>query len=251
MKEENNNLVIAIIVAAILIAGALVYFGSKMGGNGSSSKSFAEQLKEYQKEQEQNQLEKEKKVQEELKEKAKAVAPISEKDHILGNKDADITIYEYSDFECPFCKRFYETPEKLVKESDGKVNLVFRHFPLPFHGQIAEDEALATECAGEQGKFWEMHDAIFESTRSNGKGIEGGVTGIAKNINLDISKFNTCMNSKKYQSKIEADKLSGANAGVQGTPGNIIKNNKTGEVAVIPGAYPIEAVRDAINSLQK
>ena len=203
-KKKDNTLVITIIVAAIIIAGGLVYLGSKMGGNG---KSFEEQLKEYQAQQEQKALEEQKKAEQEKIELAKKVAPISEKDHIYGNKDAEITIYEYSDFECPFCKRFYKTPEKVVDESDGKVNLVFRHLPLPFHGENAMKEALATECAGEQGKFWEMHDAIFGETQSNGKGVDGGVEKLAKQIGLDMNKFTACLNSKKFESKVQADML--------------------------------------------
>ena len=247
-KKDNNTLVVTIIVAAIIIAGGLVYLGSKMGGN--SGKSFEEQLKEYQAQQEQKALEEQKQKEQEKLALAKKVAPISEKDHIYGNKDAEITIYEYSDFECPFCKRFYKTPKQIVDESDGKVNLVFRNFPLPFHGENAMKEALAAECAGEQGKFWEMHDAIFEATQSNGKGVEGGVEKLAKKIGLDMNKFTACLNSKKFESKVQADLLSGEEAGVNGTPGNIIKNNKTGEVALVPGAYPIEAVKEKIDSVK-
>ena len=247
MKEKNNNLIIAIIVAAVLIFGGLVYLGSKMSGGG---KSFEEQLKEYQAQQEQKALDEQKKAEEEAIAKAKNVAPISEKEYIYGNKDAGMTIYEYSDFECPFCKRFYETPKKIVDESNGKINLVFRHYPLPFHGEAAVKAALATECAGEQGKFWEMHDAIFAATQSNGKGVEGGIEKLAKKMGLDMNKFTACLNSKKFEAKVQGDLLSGENAGVKGTPGVIIKNNKTGEVVVIPGAYPIEAVQEKINSIK-
>ncbi len=246
-QEQKNTLVTTIIIAAILISASLVYVGSKMGGSG---KSFEEQLKEYQEEQMRKEQEAELAREQKQLELAKNVPAISQEDRIYGNPDAKYTIYEYSDFECPFCKRFYKTPKQIVDESNGEVNLVFRHFPLPFHGESAVEEAIASECAGDQGKFWEMHDAIFEATQSNGKGVPGGVTSLAETIGLDVAAFNQCMKSGKYDEKIQQNIETGSAAGVQGTPGNILKNNETGEVAVVPGAYPIEAVRQKLDSIR-
>jgi len=246
MKENNNNIITAIVIATLVIAGSLIYFGSQKG----SSKSFEEQLAEYQKEQAQEQIDAQQEAKAKALEMAKNVPGISDEDQVYGNPDAGMTIYEYSDFECPFCERYYQTPKTIVDESEGDINLVFRHFPLEFHGQVALDEALAAECAGEQGKFWEMHDAIFSQTDKNGKGIEGGVEAAAESIGLDMDAFKACMESEKYKEKVLADLQSGADAGVRGTPGTIIVNNETGEIVVIPGAYPIEAVQERIQTIQ-
>lgn len=250
MKE--NKLIITIIAAAVLLAGALVFLGIKMGGNGSGSqKSFAEQLAEYEQEQQQAEVLKQQEAEKAQQEQAKLVAATDEQDHVKGDKDALITIYEYSDFECPFCKRFYQTPDELVKNNKGKVNTVFRHFPLSFHDPLATKEAMASECAAEQGKFWEYHDLIFETTKSNMGLEEKELYNFAKKLGLNTSKFNSCLDTEKYKDKVQKDIASGAAAGVTGTPGSIIKNHKTGEVRFINGAYPIEALQSAIDELSK
>ena len=196
------------------------------------------------------------KAKEEAKqdEVAKNVLPISEQDHVKGNRDADITIFEYSDFECPFCKRFYKIPETVVAKSKGKVNAVFRHFPLSFHDPLATKQANAAECAAEQGgdeKFFIYHDEIFKRTESNNGMEEQELYKIAADIRLDQEKFKTCLESEKYSDKVKADIASGLAAGITGTPGVIVKNNKTGEVRVLPGAVPIEVVENAIAELSK
>ncbi len=251
MKE--NKLMATIIAAAILIAGSLVFLGLRMSGNTGSQKPFAEQLKEYQDSQKQAQLDEQAKQEKLAAEKAKNVAPINDTDHVYGKKDAQITIYEYSDFECPFCKRFYKTPAQLVKNNDGLVNTVFRHFPLGFHDPLATKQALASECVADLGgndKFWQYHDKIYETTNSNGNGMKvSQLTTLATNLGISKSAFQTCLNSEKFMDKVKADIASGAASGVTGTPGNIIKNNKTGEVRFVPGAYPIESLQVSINEL--
>jgi protein-disulfide isomerase len=186
---------------------------------------------------------------------ARKVAPISETDHVKGNREAEITIFEYSDFECPFCKRFYETPAKVVASSNGKVNTVFRHFPLSFHDPLATKEANAAECAAEQGgdeKFFAYHDELFKRTKSNGKGLkESELYKIASDIGLDNNKFKSCLESQKYNQKVQADIASGVKAGITGTPGVIVRNNKTGDVKVLAGAVPIEVVEEAVAELSK
>lgn len=87
---------------------------------------------------------------------------VSDEDHILGAKNATITIVEYSDLECPFCRRFHPTMQQVLKEYDGKVRWVYRHFPLTQIHPSAQAMALASECAAEQGKFWEMIDEIMK-----------------------------------------------------------------------------------------
>ena len=103
---------------------------------------------------------------------AKNVRPVSaERDHIYGNPDAPISLIEYSDFECPYCKRFHVTAKSVVEAFDGKVNWVYRHFPLAFHNPGAQKQAEASECASELGgndAFWKYTDALYARTKSGG-----------------------------------------------------------------------------------
>jgi len=254
MKE--NKTIIAIIIAGVLIAGSLVFLGLKLGNNSGSANQldFAEQLEEYQKEQEQLQV---KAQEEQLKlaeTQAKNVLAPNEDDHILGNRNALISIIEYSDFECPFCKRFSPTTKQAIEANPDIVNHVFRHFPLGFHDPLATKQAIASECVADIGgndKFWQYHDKIFEKTDSNGKGMEvSELTTLADEIGVNTNEFQACLDSEKFLAEVQADIKSGTDAGVTGTPGNIIRNNKTGEVRFLPGAYPIEAVQAAIDELK-
>ena len=174
-------------------------------------------------------------------------------DHIYGNPDATVSLIEYSDFECPFCKRFHPTSKALVDGSDGKVNLVYRHFPLGFHNPVAEHEAEASECAAELGgndAFWKYSDELYARTASNGKGIPGGQLGaLAANIGLDAAAFDACLKSGRHADVVKKDYEEGVSLGVSGTPGNILRNNKTGKVLVRTGALPQARMQAAIDEL--
>lgn len=162
-----------------------------------------------------------------------------EDDAVKGNPNAPVTIVEWSDFECPFCVRFYKDTLFQIEEKyidTGKVKLVYRDFPLNFHLN-AQKAAEAAECAGEQGKFWEMHDLLFE------KGVAGGVQGFkqyAQEIRLDTAKFSQCLDSGKYENEVQKDTQDGINAGIQGTPGFIINGQ------LISGAQPFSAFQQVI-----
>lgn len=163
------------------------------------------------------------------------------RDHILGPKNAKVTMVEYSDFECPFCQRFQGTVQQVVAKYGKDVRIVFRHFPLSFHAK-AIPAANAAECASEQGKFWEMHDMLFE------KGVEGNYSEYAKALKLNVAKFDDCVKQSKYTSKIQEDQKDGQNAGVQGTPHTIILGPK-GEKMTVSGAQPFEAVEAQLKSV--
>lgn len=162
--------------------------------------------------------------------------------NILGKADAPITIVEYSDFQCPFCSRAYSDAVTGIKNNyveSGKVKIVYKHFPLSFHPE-AEPAALASECAAEQGKFWEFHDKIFEnqaeiSTASYKKW--------ATELGLDAAKFNTCVDSKKYLSKVRADFVEGQQVGIQGTPGFFVEGE------LVSGAQPYTVFQQKIDAL--
>ncbi|MDD5041492.1 MAG: thioredoxin domain-containing protein [Candidatus Peribacteraceae bacterium] len=169
-------------------------------------------------------------------------------DHIRGNKDATITILEYSDTECPFCARVHPTLQQLLTDYGDTVNWVFRHYPLSFH-QSAQKGAESLECAAELGgndKFWAMIDVIYEKGSDNAKFAE-----YAKEIGLNQTAFQKCLDSGKYATKTAEMMQSGTKAGIQGTPGNLIINNKTKKVAVVSGAQPLQNFKDAIDGLLK
>jgi len=186
--------------------------------------------------------------------RAAKVRPVSKaRDHIRGNPDAPVSLIEYSDFECPFCKRFHDTAKQIVQQYDGKVNWVYRHFPLDFHNPAAQREAEAAECAGELGgneAFWRYTDLIYARTPSNGKGVpEGELPALAVSIGLDRAKFSECLRSGRTSARVREDLEEGIAIGINGTPGNILRNNRTGVVATRHGAQPIERFKPAIDEL--
>jgi protein-disulfide isomerase len=141
---------------------------------------------------------------------------------VIGNHNAPVTMVEYSDFQCPLCKKFYdENFNKLVTDyiKTGKVKYVFKQFPLNIHPQ-APDAALASECALEQNKFWEMHDLLFENqTAWSGKSdYLNTFKQFAKQLALNETQFNTCLDTKKHQGNVNKDYQEGLTKGVRGTP---------------------------------
>ncbi len=173
------------------------------------------------------------------------VDPVTADDHVRGPANAPITMIEWSDYECPFCQNFHSTMLEIMNDSDlkGNVKWVFRHYPLSFHPQ-ANPAALAAECAGEQGKFWEFSDKVYENQGEIGSAL---FSRLAAELKLNKSKFDSCVSSKKYQSAIDADRASGNKAGVTGTPGTVILG-PDGSKQLVPGALPIDAVKPMILS---
>jgi len=169
-------------------------------------------------------------------------------DHLRGDANAAVTILEYSDFQCPFCGRVNPTLDQLLEEYDGKVNLVFRHFPLSFH-PFAQKAAEASECAADQGgndSFWKYHDALFVNQASFSDSL---FVTLAADMGLDETSFKDCLDTGKYAGLVE-DHMTGASpSGVRGTPASFIINNATKEFEMISGAVPIENFKSAIDPL--
>lgn len=176
------------------------------------------------------------------------VADVSaDDDAVLGDPNAPVTLIEFSDFQCPFCRTFYkETLPQIKKEyiATGKVKLVFRDFPLSFHPG-ATPAAEGSECAREQGKYWEMHDAIFDEQDKQGSGTiqftADDVKKWAAKIGLDTPKFNQCLDSGKYRQEVEKDLIDGSAAGVNGTPATFINGR------LVTGAQPFAAFKAIID----
>jgi protein-disulfide isomerase len=159
-------------------------------------------------------------------------------------------LIEYSDLECPYCKRFHSFAQKAVDEYKGEVAWVYRHFPLDMLHSKARIEAQATECAAELGGndgFWTYIDKIFEITPSNNGLDLDKLPKLAGEVGLDSQRFKTCLDSKKYKDRVEKDYQGGTAAGVSATPTSFIVNNK-GEAWIIPGAAPFEAFKPAIET---
>ncbi len=171
---------------------------------------------------------------------AKIDFEIKDTDHIRGNKNAPITILEYSDFQCPYCARFHETLTQVMKNYDGKVKWVFRQFPLSELHPFAETAAEASECANDQNKFWEYTDELYANQSSFSADY---FKKAAKNIGLNTSKFNTCLDSGKYKDKVAADYAEGDGYGVSGTPGSFLNGEELG------GAVPYESLKAKIDKL--
>ena len=176
--------------------------------------------------------------------------PVSKsRDHIRGNPAAPVTLVEYSDFECPFCKAFHSTMKRLVNESNGQVNWVYRHFPLDTLHSKARKEAVASECAAELGgndAFWKFADRFFELTPSNDRtDVDTVLPRIAREIGLDRARFASCLASGRHEQRV-ADDLREANAtGGRGTPWSIVVS-KNGKTYSLSGAQPYAAVKQLV-----
>lgn len=177
-------------------------------------------------------------------EEASEVPPVSTADNVYGSDKAKVTLISYSDFECPYCARFSETVGQIIDEYGDDVRVVFRHFPLSFHAN-ALGAAVASECAAEQGKFWQMHDKIFEANIAENMSLETWKDAAGK-IGLNTDDFEECLESGKYESKIASQMEGGAKAGVRGTPATFV-NGK-----MVSGALPYDSFKQIIDAeLQK
>lgn len=166
-------------------------------------------------------------------------------DHIRGNPDAAVSVIEYSDFECPFCARNHPTMQQIVDTYGDDVNWVYRHFPLAFHPN-AQKAAEASECAAEEGKFWEMADMLMEKGTDNTQ-----LASYAAAIGLNAAAFKECLDSGKMAAKVQSDMTEGSSAGVSGTPGNIILKNGTKDSRMVSGAQPFAAFQTIIDEMLK
>ncbi len=182
-----------------------------------------------------------------------ALRPVGATDHIRGNPDAPVLVIEYSDTECPFCKRFHETMREVIADygKSGKVAWVYRHFPLAQLHSKALHEAEATECAAEIGGnngFWNYLDELMRVTPSN-DGLEPSeLPKIAARVGLDRVAFESCLASGTRQARVADDYANAVATGGTGTPWSIVVG-KGGERVVINGAQPYTAVKETIDKL--
>jgi protein-disulfide isomerase len=171
-----------------------------------------------------------------------------------GDKDAKVTLIEFTDFQCPFCGRSFQQVYPQIYDEyvkTGKVKYVLRDFPLESIHPFAFKAAVAARCGGEQGKYWEMREKLFTNQTAL---AADDLVGYAKAVGLDGAKFKACVDSGKQDAKIRSDMAEGQKAGVTGTPGFLLgltQPNETKITAVknIVGAQPFSSFKDAIDSL--
>jgi len=163
---------------------------------------------------------------------------------ILGNKNAKVTVIEFADFQCPFCERFFKDAEpSIIKDyvNSGKVKFAFRHYA--FLGQESNFSAEASECANEQGKFWEYHDYLYnhQGAENSGAFAKDKLIGFATSLGINTDQFSSCLNSDKYAKQVSDDLSAGQKAGVSGTPASVVNGQ------LVVGAQPYSAFKTLID----
>ncbi len=180
-------------------------------------------------------------------EKAGPTKEVAEESNIFGvdltgreaKGSGEIVIVEYSDFQCSFCARATPTVKKILEEYGNDVKLYYKHFPLSQIHPDAQKAAEASECAADQGMFWEYHDKLFENQGSLGV---SSLKKYAGDLGLNQGEFDSCLDSGEKTSMVQADLKEGASLGVQGTPTFFINGN------VVRGAQPYDVFKQAIEA---
>lgn len=223
MKEYF--LPVSILAAAVLISGTLVYTTGVKSPSGSAGSLNDNSVQE-----------------------PKVLLNLSVNDAVLGNAKAPVTIVEYSDFQCPFCGRFYtQTASQLIETyvKTGKAKFVYRNFP--FLGEESVNAAQATECSKDQGKFWEYHNAIFNAEIKDGQEHNGNLNrslflSLAAAVGLDSAKFQACLDTNKYADVVDKEYSDAQQLGVQATPTFFVNGTK------LEGAYPFAQFKTVIDN---
>ncbi len=213
MQEAKGLIITGIITVAILVGG--IFLLSK-GGNSSQQNTPA----------------------------ANPKLLVREDSYQTSSTSAQVTIVEFGDYECPACGQVNPVIKQLIKDYQDKINFVFRNYPLPQH-KNASVAALAAEAAGAQGKFWEMHDKLYE-TQNNWSQSDKPLdifADYAKSMNLDVDKFKSDVSSKKYQDKINQDVSDGNNLNITATPTFYING------IVLPGVPSESQFKSAIDQI--
>ena len=253
-----GTVVTSVVLSVLLSVGSVVgvsrYSSSILGSTNIQNMDAAVDagIRRFIAEQEQKQQDSQQQQQVAQNEQVQKVEGIRADDYVRGDKNAIISIIEYSDYECPFCKRNHPVVQKVVDDFAGDVNWVYRHLPLAFHDPNATDQAEAAECVGElagEETFWTFTDELYERTRSN-KGFPfSSLQPLAEELGVDGANFAACMESDRYLEKVAKQKQEAESMGISGTPANIVLNNETGEARLIGGAFPYSTFESTIKEL--
>lgn len=180
---------------------------------------------------------------------ASKIPVVSDDDHVRGSREAKLFLIEYSDYQCPFCKSFHPTAQQALDEYGDDLAWVYRHFPLDSIHAKARPTAEASECVAELGgndAFWSFSDAVFEDSPTSLNDLSSSVT----KAGVSSTAFQSCIDSDKYADRVESDYQEGLAAGVTGTPGSFLVNQK-GEAWFIPGAVPFDSLKIIIDEALK
>ncbi|MFH1533972.1 MAG: DsbA family protein [Nitrospirota bacterium] len=235
-KSNNNFLAIAVLVGAVVLSGSLVFLGTQLSCDNDELKAAViEGVAEF--------VENGPPAEEPA-----AVGDLSDDDAFIGDEDAPVTIVEFSDYQCPYCSKFYydaypELKEKYVET--GKVKIVFRDLPLSFH-EGAYPAALAAECvreqAGDEGYF-EMHNKLFENQdvlSEDAQSVAISLEGFARDVGIDADQYNECVKNDTYKNDIIGDSSDAQTVGITGTPSFVVNGN------VLVGAQPFDTFAQII-----
>ncbi|MFC1790475.1 DsbA family protein, partial [Patescibacteria group bacterium] len=170
---------------------------------------------------------------------------IEDSEIFKGDPQAPVTIVEFSEYQCPFCKRYVDEAYSQIWEKYGdKIRYIFRDYPLPFH-QFAQKTAEAARCAGDQDQYWDYHDILFAKnsqwSSATETAIDSVLSGFAREVGLDVNQFDSCLSSGSHTAAVTADLELGKKVGVSGTPSFFI-NGK-----MLVGAQPFEAFQAIID----
>lgn len=217
---------VAIILAGALISGAVLLSKGNTSGGGNAGVAAVANAPS-------------------TETSAKNITKVNSDEHIFGNPKADITLVEFSDFQCPFCARFHPTLERVVNESKGTIRWVYRHFPLTTIHQFAEGAAKASECVAENADndaFWKFAKGLFENQDTLGTAL---FEKLAAPLGISKTKLTACMTQEDIAKSVNDDLKGALDSGGQGTPYVVIINKKGG-VSSFSGALPYEQVVGAI-----
>src|SRR3989339_203536 len=165
---------------------------------------------------------------------------ITKDDHLRGELKAPVMLIEFSDYQCPFCQQIHPTLKKIFEDYNGQVAWAYKHFPLDQLHPFARQAAEAAECAGDQDKFWEYSDSLYNNQKLFS---ETYFAQLASELGLNAGKFNDCVASGKYKDLVSADQAEGISAGVSGTPGTFVNGQ------LVKGAVPYETFKQIIDSI--
>lgn len=160
----------------------------------------------------------------------------------LGPKDAAVTIVEFGDFQCPYCRAAVYPIRQVLNAYPKDVRLVFRHFPITSVHELAQELAEASLCAHDQGKFWPLHDQLYANQESLSK---EKLDELARSVGLDMNRFENCLLAGQFRDEVNQDFAAAASLGARGTPTWIVNGQK------LEGALPFETWQDIIDSLLK
>jgi protein-disulfide isomerase len=171
--------------------------------------------------------------------RAQLALPVGKRDHVEGRADAPVTLVEYGDYQCPSCGRAYPIVKEIQRRLGGRLRFIFRNFPLTTLHPSAQHAAEAAEGAARQGRFWEMHDLLFEHQRAlDDRSLEG----YARKLGLDESRFHAELSEHTHAPRVQEDFSSGVRSGVNGTPTFFINGIRH------DGAWDLETLTEAIQA---